>query len=179
VWKGDGSRRVAPSPEIAPIEVGAHASDLLFAEGTEGVAAIVADPARDRVAVFGIAGGKLGAARDTPLAPGPRALATFRDRRGAWVAAALSGPAEPRGVVLLALAKGSSLAPAQERLNMTLHPASIAAADFDGDGETDLAVLATQSGGDSQGFVATASRPAISTATGARRSSSARRTRTT
>jgi hypothetical protein len=76
---------------------------------------------------------------------------------------------------------------------MKQRPFALAAADLDGDGREDLAVLATESGGDSQGFVVpwiagptadgarstrcrpegarSGSRPATSTATGSRRSS--------
>jgi hypothetical protein len=162
---GDGRGRLAPRADKPPVRVGETTGDLLVADprGTGELVAIATDPARDRIALVPLRGSE--AAESTSavtyvtLSPGPRALALLPERGGktSLIAVALGGPGEPRGVAFLHCVSrkgtGLELVADPDALRMSLFPVSIAAADLDGDGEMDLAVLATQSGGDSQGFV--------------------------
>ena len=88
---------------------------------------------------------------------GPRALALVRDGdEKLRVAVADGGPGEPRGVTLLDVSRkagGELELKDPVALAMRQHPFAIASGDLDGDGRQDLAVLASESGGDSQGFV--------------------------
>jgi FG-GAP-like repeat/FG-GAP repeat len=125
--------------------------------------ALVALPETNRVAVSTIhadeGGGdpRFGELRTFAAGTGPRALAVIRGADDAdRIAVADGGPGDPRGVTLLdatADAAGEVELSHPLELEMSQFPIAIAAGDLDGDGRQDLAVLATERFGETQGYV--------------------------
>jgi len=145
-----------------PIQGSAGATGLLFADctGDGKPDALVADPVRGFVAVLENRSGNaivLAAALSAPIPSGPRASVVLRSPdAGTRIAIAAGGPGESRGIVLAGVAPDGSGAPSLRDptlLAMRQHPIALATGDLDGDGREDLAVLATESGSDSQGLV--------------------------
>jgi hypothetical protein len=160
-----GGDNIAEAPSVMPLQGRLDASDLLLADldGDRRMDAVVARPSENLVAVTTILAGS--AKRVVDFSPpqsvramdGPCALARLRGGADAiFVAVADGGPGPSRGVTLLRASQApsgvASLEPGMQ-LAMPQFPIALCAADLDGDGREDLAVLATESGGDSQGLV--------------------------
>jgi hypothetical protein len=124
---------------------------------------VMSDPEGGRIAwlanIHGPATSAIfGGQQALPLPSGPNALAVLEADGGSApeLAVALGGPGPRLGIALLRAGRDAAGALKLEEyayLPTTVHPVSLAAADLDGDGTTDLALLATATGGDSDGSV--------------------------
>ncbi len=159
---GDGACGLSPRPDRPPIPVGRGACDLLLADlDRDGFAdAVVVDAESDLVLLlrdFAKPGSPAVAMSSTRIASGPCALAIL-ERPGAApeIAVALGGSGSNRDVVLFGVKTeptGEWTLEQHTVLSTPFQPRALAAADLDGDGREDLAVLATAAAGDSQGYV--------------------------
>ncbi len=167
VWTSSDARgsRVCIAPvegaslESATIlEVGSSAADLLLTDlGSGGPpSAYVADfdgSALRRVPLPPPTGSSpVPAVESLELPGGPTALAEILLQGKAHLAVTYSGDGGVAGVVLVREGDGGALELA-DRLELPRPPASIAAADVDGDGASDLVILYGPSKGDSRGRV--------------------------
>ncbi len=164
VHLADGRGGLSESGIVDILPESRGASDLLLVDfdGDGKVDAVVADPVANSVALLRnvtAAPGKVEFSKPRVLdnLAGPCALARLHALAGAMsIAVASTEPVPSRGIVILRVDKGSSgEMELRDPVNLPMKqvPLSLFAADLDGDGREDLVVLATESGGDSPGFV--------------------------
>ena len=167
VWTSSDARgsRVCLAPaeaasfeSAATFEVGSSAADLLLTNLDSGglTDAYVADfdgSALRRLPLPPPTGSNpVPAIESLELPGGPTALARILLEGEAHLAVTYSGDGGVAGVVLVRAGEGGALE-IVDQLELARSPSSIAAADVDGDGASDLVILHKPSGGDSRGRV--------------------------
>ncbi len=159
LWFGDGKGRLWARAQSPGVDCGTSPGDLVLVDldGDGRVEALLTDPDASRLVVVPIAadaaaGARLGEARAFDVAGRPVELAVLvRDGR-TEIAAALGGPGRP-GAAILRVDSGADGAIAlveTQHLAIDEPARGIAAGDFDGDAQADLALF---SGADASGSV--------------------------